>query len=112
MGTITATGGGTVRDLLLGNTPVFWMHETEYLWMCLVTSVCVFFLWSYLAERGALPVCFFCMCMRMACMICMCAVYTSRDEASRFCFRVGFIVIILVRICTMHIFHVRMNDAL
>lgn len=52
MGTITSTGGGTVRDVLLGNTPVFWMHETEYLWMCLATTVGVFFLWSYLAEKG------------------------------------------------------------
>ncbi|CAM9137814.1 unnamed protein product [Ectocarpus sp. 12 AP-2014] len=52
VGTITATGGGTVRDVLLGNTPVFWMHETEYLWMCLATTVGIFFLWSYLAERG------------------------------------------------------------
>lgn len=52
MGTITATGGGTVRDLLLGNTPVFWMHETEYLWICLLTSLGVFFLWSYLAKIG------------------------------------------------------------
>lgn len=41
-----------MRDVLLGNTPVFWMHETEYLWMCLATTVGVFFLWSYLAERG------------------------------------------------------------
>lgn len=41
-----------MRDALLGNTPVFWMHETEYLWMCLATTVGVFFLWSYLAERG------------------------------------------------------------
>eukprot|EP00903_Cladosiphon_okamuranus_P006792 g6620.t1 len=52
VGTITATGGGTVRDVLLGNTPVFWMQETEYLWMCLATTVGIFFLWSYLAERG------------------------------------------------------------
>lgn len=52
VGTITATGGGTVRDLLLGNTPVFWMHETEYLWICLLTSLGVFFLWSYLAKIG------------------------------------------------------------
>lgn len=41
-----------MRDVLLGNTPVFWMQETEYLWMCLATTVGVFFLWSYLAERG------------------------------------------------------------
>lgn len=52
VGTITATGGGTVRDLLLGNTPVFWMGETEYLWMCLVTTMLVFFSWSYLTEQG------------------------------------------------------------
>lgn len=41
-----------MRDLLLGNTPVFWMHETEYLWICLLTSLGVFFLWSYLAKIG------------------------------------------------------------
>lgn len=41
-----------MRDVLMGNTPVFWMHETEYLWMCLATTVGVFFVWSYLAERG------------------------------------------------------------
>ncbi|CAM9421179.1 unnamed protein product [Ascophyllum nodosum] len=52
VGTITATGGGTVRDLLIGNNPVFWMEETEYLWMCLATTISVFFLWSYLAEQG------------------------------------------------------------
>lgn len=52
VGTITATGGGTVRDLLLGNNPVFWMQETEYLWMCVITCISVFFLWSYLAEHG------------------------------------------------------------
>lgn len=41
-----------MRDVLLGNTPVFWMQETEYLWMCLATTVGIFFLWSYLAEKG------------------------------------------------------------
>ncbi|MEQ9582095.1 MAG: TRIC cation channel family protein, partial [Arenibacter sp.] len=24
---VTATGGGTLRDLLIGNTPVLWMQE-------------------------------------------------------------------------------------
>ena len=36
--TVTAVGGGTVRDVLIGNTPVFWMVETEYLWICLISS--------------------------------------------------------------------------
>lgn len=37
VGAITATGGGTIRDLLIGNTPVFWMAEVEYLWLILAT---------------------------------------------------------------------------
>mmetsp|Transcript_25230 Transcript_25230/g.47180 ORF Transcript_25230/g.47180 Transcript_25230/m.47180 type:complete len:383 (+) Transcript_25230:123-1271(+) len=37
VGAITATGGGTIRDLLLGNVPVFWMAEVEYLWLVLIT---------------------------------------------------------------------------
>ncbi len=28
---LTALGGGTLRDLLLGNLPVFWIHEPFYL---------------------------------------------------------------------------------
>lgn len=27
---VTATGGGTLRDLLLGASPVFWIHATQY----------------------------------------------------------------------------------
>lgn len=27
---VTATGGGTLRDLFLGASPVFWIHSTEY----------------------------------------------------------------------------------
>ncbi len=33
---LTAVGGGTTRDVLLGSTPVFWMHDINYL----VTIVC------------------------------------------------------------------------
>jgi len=28
---VTAIGGGTLRDILIGNTPVIWMQETVYL---------------------------------------------------------------------------------
>ncbi|MGE0557322.1 MAG: trimeric intracellular cation channel family protein [Burkholderiales bacterium] len=30
--TVTAIGGGTLRDLLLDRNPVFWMADTGYLW--------------------------------------------------------------------------------
>jgi len=29
VGTVTAIGGGTIRDMVIGNSPVFWMHEVE-----------------------------------------------------------------------------------
>lgn len=48
VGTITAVGGGTIRDLLIGSTPVFWMVEVEYLILCLATSVLTFFGWKKL----------------------------------------------------------------
>lgn len=51
VGTITATGGGTLRDLLLGNTPIFWAQEYEYLVMCLCSTFFTFFAWRSLAEH-------------------------------------------------------------
>lgn len=42
MGTITAIGGGTVRDLILG-VPVFWAVELNYIWVSLAASVMAFF---------------------------------------------------------------------
>lgn len=41
MGTITAIGGGTVRDLILG-TPVFWAVELDYVWVSLAASLAAF----------------------------------------------------------------------
>lgn len=34
---VTAIGGGTLRDLLIGNTPVFWMQEMTYVTVILGT---------------------------------------------------------------------------
>ncbi|MDB5252703.1 MAG: hypothetical protein JWP27_1872 [Flaviaesturariibacter sp.] len=36
---ITAVGGGTLRDLLIGNLPVTWMRGTDYSLIILVTAV-------------------------------------------------------------------------
>ena len=30
---LTAVGGGTIRDMLLGQQPVFWMQMPAYLWI-------------------------------------------------------------------------------
>ena len=29
---VTATGGGTLRDILIGNTPVSWMNNLTYVY--------------------------------------------------------------------------------
>jgi uncharacterized membrane protein YeiH len=39
---ITGIGGGTVRDLILG-VPVFWVANPDYLVICVVTAVLVYF---------------------------------------------------------------------
>ena len=36
---VTAVGGGTIRDLLLGATPVFWMKDTLYLTVIFVSTL-------------------------------------------------------------------------
>lgn len=38
IGTATGIGGGTLRDLLLGNVPVFWVREPVWIIVCLVSS--------------------------------------------------------------------------
>jgi uncharacterized membrane protein YeiH len=43
LGTVTGIGGGTVRDLVLGHAPVFWVREPAYLVVCAVVSSIVFF---------------------------------------------------------------------
>jgi uncharacterized membrane protein YeiH len=43
MGTVTGVGGGTIRDILLGTSPVFWVKEPVYLIVCVLVSASVFF---------------------------------------------------------------------
>jgi len=40
---VTALGGGTLRDLLMGQQPVGWMLNTEYLYIVLIGAVIAFF---------------------------------------------------------------------
>jgi uncharacterized membrane protein YeiH len=41
LGIITAIGGGTVRDLILG-VPVFWATDLSYIWVALAASIATF----------------------------------------------------------------------
>jgi uncharacterized membrane protein YeiH len=43
LGTVTGIGGGTLRDVLLGANPVFWIDAPAYLLACFVVSGIVFF---------------------------------------------------------------------
>ena len=44
---VTAFGGGTVRDLLLGDVPVFWLRNPQYLLTATVTAVATFVVVRY-----------------------------------------------------------------
>lgn len=51
LATVTGTGGGTVRDMLLGNLPVFWVKEPVYLVICLVVAALMFFTAHLMSSR-------------------------------------------------------------
>jgi len=42
LGAVTGTGGGTIRDLILG-VPVFWVEQPAYILICAGTAALVFF---------------------------------------------------------------------
>ena len=43
IGVVTGFGGGTLRDLLLGRTPIFWLDRPELLAIAAAASLLVFF---------------------------------------------------------------------
>lgn len=42
-GLVTCIGGGTLRDVLLGRTPVFWIQDPNYIWVGVLSSVITFY---------------------------------------------------------------------
>ncbi|PIQ43400.1 MAG: hypothetical protein COV52_04985 [Gammaproteobacteria bacterium CG11_big_fil_rev_8_21_14_0_20_46_22] len=40
---IVGNGGGTIRDAILGLTPVFWMHDVAYVWAAILPTLIVVF---------------------------------------------------------------------
>ncbi len=51
LATVTAIGGGTIRDLLLGRTPNFWIEDPTYLYLAVAAGL-VIFLAFRAVERG------------------------------------------------------------
>jgi len=50
---VTAFGGGTVRDVLLGRLPVFWMADEWFVLNAVITAVIAFYLVRYHELPGA-----------------------------------------------------------
>jgi uncharacterized membrane protein YeiH len=44
LGAITAVGGGTVRDLIIGRTPLFYLRDPNYLLICLGAGLLAYLL--------------------------------------------------------------------
>lgn len=53
LASLTAVGGGTVRDLLLDRDPIFWIAEPAYVLVALAAAVLVFFTAHLLESRLA-----------------------------------------------------------
>lgn len=51
LGTVTGVGGGTVRDILLGQTPLSWVHDPSYIIVCIVAACITFFAAHLLNSR-------------------------------------------------------------
>ncbi len=50
IGTVTGLGGGTLRDLVLGHLPVFWVREPIWISICLIASAVTYFVTPMLAS--------------------------------------------------------------
>ncbi|MEM6282507.1 MAG: trimeric intracellular cation channel family protein [Chloroflexota bacterium] len=46
-GLVTAVGGGTLRDMLLGRTPVFWIRDPMYIYVAVGAAIFTFFTAKY-----------------------------------------------------------------
>lgn len=48
---VTSVGGGTFRDLVLGNTPVFWVRDPSYVYLVLTMSLLTMVFASYIQRK-------------------------------------------------------------
>lgn len=52
IGTVTGLGGGTIRDILLGNIPVYWIMDATYVGLCIAMSIITYFIAPKLSSRS------------------------------------------------------------
>lgn len=52
IGTVTGLGGGTIRDVLLGNVPVYWIMDATYVGLCMFMSLLTYFIAPKLESRA------------------------------------------------------------
>lgn len=51
LGIVTGIGGGSLRDILLGQLPVFWIEQPQYIVLCVVAASMTFFSVPMIASR-------------------------------------------------------------
>jgi len=51
VGAIGGFGGGTLNNMMMGITPVFWMQEPHYIGLVVCGSILTFFCWPLLEEQ-------------------------------------------------------------
>jgi uncharacterized membrane protein YeiH len=51
LGIVTGIGGGSLRDILLGQLPVFWIEQPQYIVLCVVAASVTFFSVPMIASR-------------------------------------------------------------
>lgn len=51
LGAVTALGGGTIRDMILGNYPIYWVDDRWNLWVAVGVSFIAFFMTRSLSNR-------------------------------------------------------------
>ena len=51
LGIVTGIGGGSLRDILLGQLPVFWIEQPQYIVLCVVAATVTFFSVPIISSR-------------------------------------------------------------
>ena len=51
IGTVTGIGGGTLRDLFLGQAPVYWVKDPTYLMITVAASTVTYFVAPFIGSR-------------------------------------------------------------
>ena len=54
IGTITAVGGGTIRDAIILHKQAFWIEEEEYFFMACLAAFLTFFIWPNLPKGNVI----------------------------------------------------------